>query len=70
MKNLIYFGLGGLVVYLLIKNKSKIKQMASSPKQRIIDAGIEMEQAIQNSKFSIPDLSDRKQYQQEQKQCK
>ena len=70
MKNLIYFGLGGLVVYLLIKNKDKIKQMANNQKQRIMDAGLEMEQAIQNSKFSIPDMSDRKQYQKEQKQCK
>jgi hypothetical protein len=70
MKNLIYFGLGGLAIYLFLKNKDKIMPMTKNPRQRIIDAGVTMDQAIQNSKFSIPDMSDRKQYQQEQKMCK
>lgn len=45
-------------------------QTTKNPRQRIIEAGNTMEQAIENSKFTIPDMSDRKLYQQEQKMCK
>ena len=75
MKNLIYIGLGGLIVYIFLKNRNKqILELGQEPKLnlpgKIKNAGLRMEQAIENSKFSIPDLSDRKQYQQEQKMCK
>jgi hypothetical protein len=67
MKNLIYLGLGGLVVYLYLKNrKDKIAENID-PVQK---AGKIARQAVENSRFSIPDLSDKKQYQQDLKMCK
>ena len=68
MKNLLYIGLGGLVIYLYLKNRKK--QTTITPKQQIAEAGKTAKQAVENSRFVIPDVSDAKQYKQELKQCK
>ncbi len=70
MKNLIYLGIGGLVIYLFLQNRKKVMQTKINPRQRIIEAGNKMEQTIENTQFTIPDTSDRKMYEQEQKLCK
>jgi hypothetical protein len=68
MKNLFYIGLGGLAIYFYLQSR---KKQQLSGKQKVQAAGDAAKQIVENTQFFIPDLSDRKLYEQEKKtSCK